>query len=351
MGLPSEMTSRDRFMRAMRNEEVDRPPVWLMRQAGRYMPEYRAIKEKYDFETMCRTPDVAAEISLLPLRAFGPDAVIIFNDILIPLDSMGRHIVYGDDGGPKVDAPVRDENDVRSLRVAEFTPDEPVARTMSMLRETLGKETALLGFAGAPFTMVSYLVESQMTREVVQTRRFMYEQPALFDALLEKITETVIQYLIVQIEAGADAVQLFDSWAGVLPQSEYAAHVFPYQKRVVDGVKHLGKPVILFVNGTANVLPYLAETGADAISVDWRLPMGQVRKALGDTIPLQGNLDPMALFAPTDALRKHIHAVTEQVDPYRGYIFNLGHGILPGTPYENVRFLFEEVRAMCHASV
>lgn len=345
------MTSRERMLAALRGDEVDRPPVWLMRQAGRYMPEYRAIKEKYDFATMCRTPEVAAEITLQPMRTFEPDAAIVFNDILIPLEPMGRSIQYGEDGGPRISQPVTTDADVRSLGVPEFSEREPVAQTLRLLRERLGDRYALLGFAGAPFTMASYLIEQQMSRELTATRRFMYQQPVLFDELLEKVTETVIRYLAIQIQAGADAVQLFDSWAGVLPPHEYARHAFPFQKRIVEGIRYLGKPVILFVNGVGGVMPYLVETGADAIGVDWRVRLEEVRKQLGRTIPLQGNLDPVALFAPQDYLRTQIDDVLSQVDPLRGFIFNLGHGILPGTPCENVRFLFQELRERSYATV
>ena len=346
-----EITPRQRLIRALRRQEVDRPPVWLMRQAGRYMPEYRALKEDYDFAAMCRTPDVAAEISLMPYRAFSPDAVIVFNDILIPLESMGREVVYGENGGPRITNPVRVEDDVRSLQVPEFTPAEPVARTIGQLRDHVGYDTAILGFAGAPFTMAAYLTESLMSRDLFRTRRLMYEQPALFDSMLGKIADTVIRYLILQIEAGADAVQLFDTWAGVLPPHEYVKHALPFQKRVIDGVRHLGKPVILFVNGSASVLRHMVDTGADVISVDWRTSMADVYRQFGGQVGLQGNLDPMALFASPDYLRRQVHDLLSQVDPCKGYVFNLGHGILPDTPYENVRLVFREIRELSYAAV
>ncbi len=347
----NEMSARERFLCALRHEEVDRPPVWLMRQAGRYMPEYMKIKEKYDFVTMCREPEIAAEISLLPYRAFGPDAVIVFNDILIPLENMGRPILYGEDGGPRIADPVRTDSDAQSLQIPDFTSEESVAQSIRLLRQSLGNGHCILGFAGAPFTMASYTIEERMSRELTQTRRFLYEQPDVFTQVLEKITETVIRYLKIQIDAGADAVQIFDTWAGVLPPDEYMKFAHPYQKQIVDAIHAYGGHVIVFVNGSSSVLEAMAETGADCLSVDWRVRLSDVRRTLGNGIVLQGNLDPMALFAPPEVLCKKIESVISQVDPCRGYIFNLGHGILPGTPYENVRTLFREVKEKSYAAV
>lgn len=325
------LTPRERMMRALRGETVDRPPVWMMRQAGRYLPEYQAIRARHDFLTMCREPEVAAEVTLQPVARFGVDAAIVFNDILIPLEAMGVPVVFTG-RGPELTKPLHANPSLAGFHSAAFGPDEPVARSLRLLAETLSGETALLGFAGAPFTLACYAVEGRLTRDLSVIRRLRHTDPRRLHRILGLITETVIDYLRVQIEAGADAVQLFETWGGVLSHEDYCEFALPYQQEVIRRLRPLAAPVTLYLRSAAHLLGLVSGAGADALSVDWTLPLSTVREIIGPRRPLQGNLDPLILTTTPEAVAAATRAMLDDVRGHGPHIANLGHGILPATP-------------------
>jgi len=325
------MNGAERFLAACARQPVDRTPVWMMRQAGRYLPEYRAVREKVDFLTLCKTPGLAAEVSLQPVRRFGMDACIVFSDILIPVEAMGAPVSFGD-GGPKLEHPIRGIADVDALRVAETQRDAPyVLETLKLLRTTLADETALIGFAGAPFTLASYLVEGGGSKTFSELKKLMYREPATLHALLAKLTDTVSAYCGAQIAAGAQAVQLFDTWAGELTPSAYRQFALPYQKVIIDCIRAAHAPAILFVNGCAGILELMEQSNADVLSIDWRIGLDSVRRRVGESFALQGNVDPGVLLSTPEAVGQSAREAMEAAGP-RGHILNLGHGILPATP-------------------
>ncbi len=309
-----------------------------MRQAGRFQAEYRAIRAKVGFLELCKTPDLAAEVTVFAVRQLGVDAGIIFADILLPLEPMGVPIHFDGDG-PSIPAPIR------SLADIERVTGEIDVERLSFVSEAIRKvrheipTTPLIGFAGAPFTLASYAIEGSGSKNYVETKRMMFGDPGAFRALLAKISEATIRYLRAQIDAGANAVQLFDSWVGALGPAEYRTHVLPHMQRIVAG---LGRrvPVIVFGTGTGTFLPELRATGADVVGVDWRVEMSTARSLLPD-VALQGNLDPVALFAPVPVVQELARGIVSQMRGHDGYIFNLGHGILPGTPVDSVKALVD----------
>ena len=339
-----EMT--DRFLRACRREPVDCTPVWFMRQAGRYMAEYRAVRAKHSLLEMCAHPDLAAEITLQPVRTLGVDAAILFADILLPLIPMGIHLEFAADEGPVIHNPIHTAADVAALRPVE--PREslaPVLQTIHLVRRELGGHTPLIGFAGAPFTLASYLIEGGSSRTFVKTKRMMYGAPQTWHALMGKLARVVADYLVAQIEAGAQAVQLFDSWVGCLSPDDYCEYVLPHSQFVLRAVRATGVPAIHFGTDTAMLILWMKTAGGDVIGLDWRTPLDLAWKALGPETAVQGNLDPVALLveAPRPELERRVHAILEQAGGRPGHIFNLGHGILPETPVENVKAVIEMV--------
>jgi uroporphyrinogen decarboxylase len=346
-----EFVSRfnDRFLRACRREPVDRTPIWLMRQAGRYMAAYRALREKYDILTLCRTPELAAQVTLQPLQRFDLDAAILFSDIMIPLRGMGIEFNIHEGTGPVVANPVRDQRTANALRVLEPEAEVPfVLEAIRLLRREL--QVPLIGFAGAPFTLASYIVEGRGSREVVRTKTFMYCDPAAWHTLMDKLADSVAAYLRAQIRAGAQAVQLFDSWVGALSPRDYCEFVLPHSKKIFDALADAGVPRIHFGTGTATLLELMQEAGGDpstssgqvVIGLDWRVPLGEAWARLGE-VALQGNLDPAVLLTSPDVVEKQARQILAEVNGRRGHIFNLGHGVLPQTPMENVERLVEVV--------
>ncbi|MBK8189499.1 MAG: uroporphyrinogen decarboxylase [Vampirovibrionales bacterium] len=332
------------LLRALAREPLARPPVWLMRQAGRYMDEYQAIRSRVDFLTLCKTPELAAEVSLQPLRAFDVDAVIMFCDILIPCEAMGMTLHFGD-GGPRFETPVRSAADVARLAI----PD-PHARMgfvgdlLRLLRHELRQQpqTALIGFAGAPWTLAAYMIEGGGSRHFMHLKQMLYNEPAVLRQLLDKLSETIIAYLGAQIEAGAQAVQLFDTWAGIVDAPTYRAFIQPSVARIVEAIGDKA-PVTLYVNGSPHLLEAMAQTGVDCVSVDWLTPLSDARARLGPNLALQGNLDPVALLAGPDVVRGLALELLSEGGA-RGFIANVGHGLLPQTPRENVRLLVDTIR-------
>lgn len=338
--------TNDLFLRACRREPTDRTPIWLMRQAGRYLPEYRALREKYDMLTMCRTPDLAVEVTLQPLRRFALDAAILFSDIMIPLRGMGIDFEIKESVGPLVANPVRTRQDAEALRVIEPEQDVPfVVESVRRLREEL--QVPLIGFAGAPFTLASYIVEGKPSRDLLRTKSLMYTDPGTWHTLMDKLAATIGVYLFAQVRAGAQAVQLFDSWVGALSPRDYAEFVLPHSKAIFDRLATAGVPRIHFGTGTATLLEGMKSAGGDVIGVDWRVPLDEAWRRLGD-VAIQGNLDPAILTTTPDIVEKQTREILAQAKGKHGHIFNLGHGVLPNTPPDHVARLVDTVHNYSH---
>ena len=332
----------DRVLKAARQQPVDTTPIWIMRQAGRYLPEYRAIREKVPFLELCKTPDLAAEVTIQPVRRLGVDAAIVFSDILIPVEAMGMELELGD-RGPHLPAPLRTAVDIAKLH--GFDPQEAtgfLAEAIRRSREALSDLVPVIGFSGAPFTLAAYMVEGGATKSFVQIKRLLFEQPRLAHQLFAKIADALIPYLKMQVAAGARVVQIFDSWGGELGPRDFAEFSLPYLERMVRELQATGVPVIVFGTGMSTLLPLLRQTGADVIGLDWRIEIDEARRALGAGVAVQGNLDPLALFLPRAELEARAEDTVRRAGPL-GHIFNLGHGIVPPTDPEQARVLVEAV--------
>jgi uroporphyrinogen decarboxylase len=341
----------DRFLRACRLQPVDATPVWFMRQAGRYMPEYRAIREKYSLLEICNQPELAAEVTLQPVRALGVDAAILFADILLPAIPLGVGLEFAKGEGPVLQHPVQNLEDVKKLRPVDPETDLGyVLDAIRMLRGELGA-IPLIGFCGAPFTVASYMVEGGASREFLKTKRMMYAAPGTWHALMERLSAVLADYLVAQIHAGAQAVQVFDSWVGALSPQDYLDFVQPYSRRLLSAAEAEGVPVIHFGTGTATLLGAMKEAGGTVLGLDWRVPLDQGWEALGHDIAIQGNLDPAALFAPIPELERRVDEVLARADGRPGHIFNLGHGILQNTPVDAVKAVVDMVHAYSPAKV
>jgi uroporphyrinogen decarboxylase len=318
------------LVRALRGEPVERPPVWFMRQAGRSLPEYRALRKAGTLLELARTPELCAEITLQPVRRHDVDAAILFSDIVVPLAAVGVELEIRPGVGPVIAAPIRDAADVRRLRPLEPDEDLPeLAQAVRLLCTQL--DVPLIGFAGGPFTLASYLIEGGPSKSQARTKAMMLGQPALFRELLDRLAAISAAGLRAQIRAGAAAVQVFDSWIGFLSRSQYMRHVAPPTRALFSEIADLGVPRTLFGVGTGHLLEAMAATGPDALGLDWRTPVSKARRRLGSAVALQGNLDPAALLAPWPALAEEARAVLSGAPP-SGYVFNLGHGVLPDTP-------------------
>lgn len=336
-----------RLLDACARKPVDATPVWLMRQAGRYLPEYRAIREKMSFIQMCRRPDVAAEITLQPLRRFDLDAAIVFADILLPLEPMGIGFHFSTDDGPIIERPIRTARQLEGVHRIDAASDlQYVMDTIRLVRHELDPSIPLIGFSGAPFTLASYIVEGGHSRNYAHVKRLMYEDPATFGRLMSVISEVVIDYLAAQIDAGAQVVQLFDSWVGWLSPYDYELLVLPHVRAVVDGVKGRGAPVIYFGNGASAMLHLIKGAGADVYSVDWRIELDRAWDQLGDDVAVQGNLDPITLLGPPKAIEERTAEVLRRAGGRPGHIFNVGHGLVPQVPLDNVKYLVDAVHRL-----
>jgi uroporphyrinogen decarboxylase len=343
------MINNDRLIRACRRQEVDRAPVWMMRQAGRYMPEYRALRARYDFMTMCKTPELAAEVSLQPYEILGVDGVIMFSDILVPVEAMGMRLDIIETQGPVLDDPIRSESQVDKLIIPDPVETMPfVMETIRLLRKRLDHEAPLIGFAGAPFTLASYMVEGGGTRNYAEIKRMMYREPETTHRLLDKLADTIILYINAQIEAGAQVVQLFDTWAGELSAADYEEFALPYEQKVFErihrGPSGLSVPAILYINGCSHILEKMVESGANVLSVDWRIDLAEARRRVGDKVALQGNLDPCELLGTQETITESVKEILKKGGGM-GHIVNLGHGILPMVPVENARVFIEAAKA------
>jgi uroporphyrinogen decarboxylase len=341
-----------RFLAACRRSPVDRTPVWMMRQAGRYLPQYRAVRSKTTFLGLCKTPDLAAEVTLQPIDEFGMDAAILFSDILIPLEAMGLPLEFNEDG-PHLPRPVRDADAVARLVIPDPEDTMPfVMEAVRRIKKGLAGRVPLIGFSGAPFTLASYSVEGGGSKNYVHLKKLMYAAPESAHALLGKIARTTALYLRAQVAAGAEAVQIFDTWAGILSPRDFEEFALRYVKAIIadlrespewKGAPDGGPPIIYYAaNGVAPYLEQIATAGADVAGVDWRIDIDVARRRLGSGLAVQGNLDPTALFLPRAQIRERVHAILAAAGP-TGHVFNLGHGVLPETDPEHVRAMVQAV--------
>ena len=330
------------FLAACHRQSVAHRPIWIMRQAGRYLPEYRALRAKVDFEALTRTPELAAEVTLQPLRRFPLDAAILFSDIMTPLQGMGIELAF--EPAPVVRVPIRSDAQVEALPALVPARDVPfVLESIRLVRADLPRGVPLIGFAGAPFTLMCYLVCGRPSKEFAAARAFLYAQADTAQRLLGHLADAMAEYLAAQAAAGAQALMLFESWAGLLAPREFAQFALPAVRRVAAALRRLDVPLIYYVNQGATLLPAVAGLDVDVVGVDWRSELSQVRTILGPGKAVQGNLDPAALFAPAAELKRHVDAVLEQAGTAPGHIFNLGHGIWPDTDPDAVARLVDYV--------
>jgi uroporphyrinogen decarboxylase len=335
------------FLAAARREPAGHTPVWFMRQAGRYLPEYRAIRERHSLLEICRQPEIAAEVTLQPVRRLGVDAAILFADILLPLIPMGLDLAFVKGEGPAIRNPVRTSLEVDRLAAVDVLDAlAPVMETVRLVRRALDDQVPLIGFAGAPFTVASYAIEGGPSRHFIETKRMMYGDPATWSALMERLVRVLGDYFTAQVEAGAQALQVFDSWVGALSPDDYRRYVLPYSRRLFDRLRPLGVPTIHFGVDTTALLELMRDAGGDVIGLDWRVPLDEAWVWIGEDRGVQGNLDPVALFAPPAELRARVRDVVRRAAGRRGHIFNLGHGILPDTPIDQVRAVVDLVHEL-----
>jgi uroporphyrinogen decarboxylase len=323
---------------------TDCTPIWIMRQAGRYLEEYRRLRQKHGMLELARTPDLATQVTLMPIEKFELDAAIVFADILLPAWGLGIPFRIDEGVGPIIEEPVRTEAQVRAIRSFDPRRDVPyVLEAIAQVRRELSGKVPLLGFSGAPFTLASYLIEGRSSKHFRWTKAMMLTRGDLWEILMRRLTDTVVAYLKAQVEAGAQALQLFDSWVGYLSPDDYARHVLPHSRRVFRELSGLGVPLIHFGTDTATLLEGMAEAGGDVIGIDWRIPLDEAWKRIGAGRGIQGNLDPAVLFADFEVIRRDSQAILDRAAGRPGHIFNLGHGILPETPVDNVRRLVDFV--------
>ncbi len=334
---------RSRFVRACRAQAVDRTPVWFMRQAGRYLPEYRAVRKHYSLMEICKRPQVAAEVTITAAEVLGVDAAIIFADLLLPLEVMGLPFRFAAGEGPVVDQPLRSGADIDRLQTEHTADLGYVSEAVRLVSGHFGAKLPVIGFCGAPFTLASYMIEGGSSRNYLATKKMMYSMPEAWDQLMDKLVTVVAAYAGQQAEAGADAIQVFDSWVGCLGIEDFRHFVLPATTRLVKALQKTGVPVIYFGTDTAMLLPSMKETGAEVIGLDWRIPLDQGWKAVGSGA-VQGNLDPAVLFAAWKEIKGRAAEILRLAGGRAGHVFNLGHGILPETPWENVKTLAKFVQ-------
>jgi uroporphyrinogen decarboxylase len=333
-----------RFVKACRAQPVDRTPVWFMRQAGRYMPEYRAVRKQYSLIEICKQPRVAAEVTITAAEILGVDAAIIFADLLLPLEVMGLPFHFSAGEGPVIEKPIRSSDDITRLRTDHAADLGYVSEAIRLVCRHFGDRLPVIGFCGAPFTLASYMIEGGGSRNYVHTKKMMYSSPQSWDELLRKLVAVTSEYAEEQVRAGADAIQIFDSWVGCLSVEDYRRYVLPRTTELVKKLRATGAPVIYFGTDTATLLPSMQQTGADVIGLDWRIPLDEGWGKLGNQKAVQGNLDPVLLFAAWPELKSRAEDILRRAAGRPGHIFNLGHGILPETPVENVRALVNFVQ-------
>ena len=335
----------DLFLRACKKQTVERTPIWIMRQAGRYLPEYRAIRERADFITMCKTPELAAEVTIQPVDIIGVDAAIIFSDILVIPEAMGMNLEMIESKGAKLYEPIRNLDQINNLKVIDPYKDlKYVLDAVALTKKELNNRVPLIGFAGSPWTLMTYMVEGGGSKNFSEIKKFIYNQPEAAHLLLEKISDAVAKYLSAKIEVGANAIQIFDTWGGLLSQSDFKEFSLQYIEKVISKIKRKEEPIIVFAKGVHHSLDDLANSGADVISLDWTMNLGEVRNKIGSKVALQGNLDPTVLYANKDKIKEAAVKVLSSFGKGIGHIFNLGHGILPDVDPENAKYLVEVIK-------
>ncbi|HLP17354.1 MAG TPA: uroporphyrinogen decarboxylase [Bacteroidota bacterium] len=344
--LDNQKPANDLLLRALRRESVERTPVWFMRQAGRYLPEYRAVRAKTDFLTLCKTPELASEVTIQPVDLVNVDAAIIFSDILVVPEAMGMELIVEEGkGGPRFPSPVRSRAEIDKL--SEIDPASSLKYVMDALRLTrtrLENRVPLIGFSGSPWTLASYMVEGRGSKSFRYIKELVYSNPSDAHALLSKLAQSVARYLSCQIDAGAQTVQIFDTWGGILAPEEFEEFSLRYIREVVSEVKKKGVPVIVFCKDCGYALERIAATGADCVGLDWTTDIRTSRQRVGANVALQGNLDPTILFSTPARIEQGVRSILEKFGAGSGHVFNLGHGILPETPVENVRAFVEAVK-------
>jgi uroporphyrinogen decarboxylase len=339
-----------RFIRACLRQPVDRTPVWFLRQAGRYMPEYMAVRKHHSLLDICRTPDIAAEVTITAAERLGVDAAIIFADLLLPFTPMGLDFEFVAGEGPQIHTPIRSLEQVQALQTDRADDLSYVAKAIEKVAAHFhaprpdGDRLGIIGFCGAPFTLASYMIEGGSSRNYIEAKKMMYSTDGAWPLLMEKLNTVLVAYAQQQVEAGADCIQIFDSWVGSLSVTDYRQYCLAPTTELVQRIKALGVPVIYFGVDTASMLPAMAQTGADVLGLDWRIPLDQGWRSIGHGTAVQGNLDPITLFAPLDVLESRVREVLTLANNRPGHIFNLGHGIVPGTPVDNVIQVVEWVK-------
>ena len=333
------------FLRSCKRKPVERTPIWIMRQAGRYLPEYRAVRHKTDFMTMIKTPEIAAEITIQPVDILGVDAAIIFSDILVIPDAMGMKLVLHEGKGPVFPCPIRNNEGLKKLKSIDPKKDlKYVLDAVTLTKKELNNRVPLIGFSGSPWTLMTYMVEGKGSKNFSIVKQLIYNSPKLAHALLDKLSIAVADYLSAKIEAGVDAVQIFDTWGGILSQNDFEEFSLQYIIKVIDNINKKKEPVIIFAKGVHSNLNKLADSGADVLGLDWTLDIGKVRKTIKDKVALQGNLDPCVLFANKNKIKDETVRIIKSYGKGSGHIFNLGHGILPDTDPEKVKALVNMVK-------
>ncbi len=333
------------FLQAANSQITERPPVWMMRQAGRFMKEYWDIKNKYSFLEMCKTPEIAADVTMLPIDLLDVDAAILFSDILVTAEAMGGQLSFEAGVGPLFANPVKNEADIDALLV-EGTEDrlKYVADAIKVIQQRLNGSKPLIGFAGAPFTVMSYLIEGGSSKDFKKTKLFIHNQPALAHKLLQKIADVTVMYLNMQIASGVNALQLFDSWALALSWDDYTVFSHRYNTQIISKLNRTGIPIISFCKGSSVFAPLMAESKPDVISIDWNADLLNMKNSLPKGIAVQGNLDPFLLYADKKVIKERIHKLFDRMRGTEGFIFNLGHGIMPDIPFDNVKFAIDTVK-------
>ena len=335
----------DLFLRACKKQKVERTPIWIMRQAGRYLPEYRAVRAKSDFLTMCKTPGLAAEVTIQPVDIIGVDAAIIFSDILVIPEAMGMHLEMNEGKGPVFPNPIRTVDDAKKLKEIDPTKElKYVLDAVSLTKKNLDNRVPLIGFSGSPWTLLTYMVEGKGSKNFSEVKKLVYNNPELAHYILNKLSKTIADYLSAKIEAGCNAVQIFDTWGGILSQKDFQEFSLQYVEKIISQIKRKDEPVIFFAKGVHFKLDKMANIGADVLGLDWTMDLGEVRKQVGDKVALQGNLDPTVLYANKDHIKKEVMQVLESFGKGNGHIFNLGHGVLPDIDPENVKALVQFVK-------
>ena len=327
------------FVRACKSQPVERTPVWFMRQAGRYMPEYRAVRKQYSLLEICKKPALAAEVTITAAEALGVDAAIIFADLLLPLEVMGLPFHFSVGEGPVIEKPVRTKEDIALLRTDRAADLGYVSEAVSLVAKHFAGRVPVIGFCGAPFTLASYMIEGGASRNYAHAKKMMYNSPADWNVLMGKLVAVAAAYSAAQVRAGADVIQIFDSWVGCLSVEDYRRYVLPHVTNLVRTLQTTGAPIIYFGTDSATLLPAMNETGAEVIGLDWRIPLDEGWRTLGHSCAVQGNLDPVLLFADWKELKSRAEDILRRAGGRPGHIFNLGHGILPETPVENVKNL------------